>query len=361
MASLANESVRWDESHERIGGLCGHAITVQFMSSKDLVRRVKYVFCDVVGYSRNRTAEAQIDIIDRLNEAVTRAVNAWVSEQIRTGVFEPLQTLEVIYIPTGDGICVAIVDREASYDAHIRIALGLLYMVDKVNAQEPDESRKFSIRIGLAENDDNMITDINEKRNVAGPGINEAQRAMSFGDGSQILFGESVFNVLRHRESYVYSIVRFEGAEKHGRSIFIYQLISQDGATYPQLSSEVPSAFAEPEHPISKRLRERLAEIEEGAPGPFSTEYMQASSDWDLEILKELTHLEQRAEAAHELEMTVNRLTGQYADLVDALCPTPNPSYARLLAAIRNCEFRQALYVQLSELNRLAHDIDLDR
>ena len=57
---------------------------------------VKYTFIDVVEYTKNRSVEAQSDVIAMLNALVAR-------------VFEELKIPkeERIMLPTGDGLCVA--------------------------------------------------------------------------------------------------------------------------------------------------------------------------------------------------------------------------------------------------------------
>src|SRR5256885_17257794 len=84
-------------------------------------RHIKYVFADIVRFSTNRSVEAQTDIVEALNAACTQAF-----ENLIPGG-------EVIYIPTGDGICVAIIDSKAAFDAHIVFAIELLARLDEHN------------------------------------------------------------------------------------------------------------------------------------------------------------------------------------------------------------------------------------
>lgn len=46
----------------------------------------------------------------------------------------------------------------------------------------------------------NIVFDINGHRNVAGAGVNLAQRIMSPADETQVLMGQPVYEVLMHRE-----------------------------------------------------------------------------------------------------------------------------------------------------------------
>ena len=83
-------------------------------------------------------------------------------------------------------MCIALVDIPRPFDVHLTLALTLLRHVDQHNASTIDESRRFQIRIGIGENIDNIVTDVNGRQNVAGMGISTTQRVMSLADGGQI-------------------------------------------------------------------------------------------------------------------------------------------------------------------------------
>ena len=113
------------------------------------IKAVKYVFLDVVAYTR-RTVEVQCDIITTLNKIVK-------------GVIDELHIIEessVIYIPTGDGICIALVDATLPYDIHITIAKNILSAIWTYSQSLEDNYRKFEIRIGINQSDDNLVRDI---------------------------------------------------------------------------------------------------------------------------------------------------------------------------------------------------------
>src|SRR5712691_1684529 len=131
----------------------------------------KYIFLDIVSYSHGRSVEAQTDIISTLNQLVRESVAG----------FE-ITTEKLIYLPTGDGICIALLDVESPYDLHIRLPLAILAKLLEYNQETFDEMRTFKVRIGLNANTDNLVTDINGQRNVSGAGINLAQRVMNTGD-----------------------------------------------------------------------------------------------------------------------------------------------------------------------------------
>jgi class 3 adenylate cyclase len=189
---------------------------------------VKYIFLDVVGFTVGRSVEAQADIVNALNEIVRESVSD-----------TTIKPDKVIFLPTGDGLCIALIDIDDPYDVHIRLATRIVSLVEQHNAVVLSTPRKFLVRIGVNTNIDNLVTDINGRPNLAGAGINFAARVMSLADGNQILVSSAVYEVLRYRELYESSFKHFEGEVKHRVRTAVYQLIGQ----YPGLSTAVPREF----------------------------------------------------------------------------------------------------------------------
>ncbi len=189
----------------------------------------KYIFLDVVSFTHNRSVEAQTDIV--------HALNAIVSESIAE--FE-VEMEKVIFLPTGDGICITLLNIESPYDIHIQIALLILRKIYEHNKSAENEMRKFEVRIGINSNTDNLVTDINRKQNIAGNGINMAARVMSKADESQILIGRTVYDNLCSRERYMNDFRRFNAKVKHGLQIEVYQYICTDCLG---LNIETPNEF----------------------------------------------------------------------------------------------------------------------
>ncbi len=190
---------------------------------------VEYVFLDVVGYSK-RLIESQTSIIETLNLIV--------EDSVRTHQLGPDH---VIYVPTGDGICAALLNVGDPYDIQMQIALAILEHLQEHNARTADEQLKFKVRIGINANRDNVVVDINGRPNVAGAGINECSRIMDKADGGQILVGDPVFKLLKQRKKYA-SAFRgpYTPLVKHGFPLPMHQFVA-DG--YPFLNVEVPTAF----------------------------------------------------------------------------------------------------------------------
>jgi class 3 adenylate cyclase len=212
----------------------------------------KHIFLDVVGFTHNRSVEAQADIVGLLNKYISGCLEQnKVSQDKR------------ILIPTGDGLCISLLNFEDPCDIHVRLALSILKVLYRHNADpDIDESRKFQVRVGLSANTDNLVTDINDKLNIAGAGINTAQRVMDKADGGQILVNQTVYEDLRLRESYMGSFRSYVTTDKHGDEVRVHQLLRKDASA---LNSEVPGAFAqtkveeEPQVPQEPELTQHIA------------------------------------------------------------------------------------------------------
>jgi len=192
----------------------------------------KCIFLDVAGFTNDRSVEAQVDIVGTLNRLVKESLE-------HHNITRPKRIL----LPTGDGLCIVLLDVKDPHDVHIRIALSVLGSLEKHNSASDKEiraSRKFQVRIGISQNDDTLVTDINGRRNIAGAGINTAQRVMDKADGSQILVSQTVYDHLRDREKYMESFQEFTTTTKHGKKVNVYHLLAYTAHGY---NLETPSAF----------------------------------------------------------------------------------------------------------------------
>lgn len=172
----------------------------------------KYVFLDIVDFTAGRSVENQVAAITALNR-ITRAA-------IET---HSVASESCICIPLGDGLCIALLNVHKPLDIHLAIALTILAELDSYNASVSSAQLKFKVRIGINENIDNIVTDINGNKNIAGSGINYAQRIMSFADGNQILVGQAVHDILRFRERYMNSFRSYTTTAKHGVPLQLFQ------------------------------------------------------------------------------------------------------------------------------------------
>ncbi|MDQ4121470.1 MAG: adenylate/guanylate cyclase domain-containing protein [Acidobacteriota bacterium] len=207
-------------------------------------RSAKHVFLDVVQFSK-RSAEAQSDIVQYLNEIVRHTL----------GNHNVNLEEDCILIPTGDGMCISLIGSNLPFDIHIQTALGILEALDKHNRETENQTRSFQIRIGINQNTDILVTDINNKKNIAGSGINKAARIMDKADGGQILVSETVFEELSSSETYSDKFKRFSATVKHNISFPVHQYI---GDNHMGLNKETPSAWVKSE-PEKKKLSQDAA------------------------------------------------------------------------------------------------------
>src|ERR671936_1411990 len=140
-------------------------------ASSDVKFEIGHVlFIDVVGYSKLLINE-QSDQIQKLKRIVRG------TEQFRLAEAEG----KLLRLPTGDGG--ALVFRTTT-EAAVRCALE----ISKALKDHPE----LRVRMGIHSGPVNAVTDLNEQANVAGAGINIAQRIMDCGDAGHILLSQHV-------------------------------------------------------------------------------------------------------------------------------------------------------------------------
>src|SRR6266705_4815887 len=128
------------------------------------------LFIDIVGYSKLLINE-QSEQIQTLRQIV-RA-----TEQFRAAEAEG----KLLRLPTGDGG--ALVFR-TSPEAPVLCAMEI--------AKALKDYPKLRVRMGIHSGPVNEISDLNEQANIAGAGINMAQRVMDCGDAGHILLSRHV-------------------------------------------------------------------------------------------------------------------------------------------------------------------------
>src|SRR3989441_5860927 len=134
------------------------------------------LFIDIVGYSKGLINE-QSDSLQKLKEIVRG------TEQFRLAEAEG----KLLRLPTGDGG--ALVFRN-SPEAPVLCALE----ISQALKNHPD----LQVRMGIHSGPVNEVTDLNEQANIAGAGINIAQRVMDCGDAGHILVSKHVAEDLEH-------------------------------------------------------------------------------------------------------------------------------------------------------------------
>jgi hypothetical protein len=178
------------------------------------------LFIDIVGYSKLLTTE-QSEQMQKLREIV-RA-----TEQFRSaeGVGKLLR------LPTGDGG--ALVFR-TSPEAPVLCAMEI--------GRELKKHPELRVRMGIHSGPVNEITDLNQQANIAGAGINMAQRVMDCGDAGHILLSRHVAEDLEQYPRWRSQLHDLGECEvKHGVRVGVTNLYS-DEVGNPTLPSKLQAA-----------------------------------------------------------------------------------------------------------------------
>jgi hypothetical protein len=134
------------------------------------------LFIDIVGYSQLLITQQSEHL-----ETLRRIVRG-------TSEFRAAETEgKLLRLPTGDGG--ALVFRTTP-EAPVLCALEV--------AKELKQHPELRVRMGIHSGPVNAITDLNEQANIAGAGINIAQRVMDCGDAGHILLSKHVAEDLEH-------------------------------------------------------------------------------------------------------------------------------------------------------------------
>jgi TolB-like protein/cytochrome c-type biogenesis protein CcmH/NrfG len=194
-------------------------------SSSDVKFEIGHVlFIDIVGYSKLLITE-QSEQIQTLKEIVRGA------EQVRLAEAEG----KLLRLPTGDGG--ALVFRTTP-EAPVLCALE----ISKALKSHPG----LRVRMGIHSGPVNAVTDLNEQENIAGAGINIAQRVMDCGDVGHILLSKRVADDIDDYPQWrplLHDLGPFE--VKHGIRIHVVNLYSEDFGN-PELPEKFKSVEAGP-------------------------------------------------------------------------------------------------------------------
>jgi serine/threonine protein kinase/tetratricopeptide (TPR) repeat protein len=162
---------------------------------------------------------------------------------------------QLVRLPTGDGMAlVFLVDPEAP----VRFAVEL----SKILRNRPD----IKLRMGIHTGPVYRIADINANRNVAGGGINIAQRVMDCGDTGHILVSRAEAEVLGQVSVWCSMLHDLGEVEvKHGVVLHLYNLYDRDTGN-PQLPQKIGAQRAASSRIASStKRRKRSLRIAAGA------------------------------------------------------------------------------------------------
>lgn len=176
------------------------------------------LFMDLVSYSMMSMVE-QRERIQRLSEIVRSTAEYKRAQQAN----------QVISLPTGDGMALVFFQNPmAAVQCAIEVARTL--------RSHPD----LKLRMGVNSGPVMRIADINTNSNVAGGGINMAQRVMDVGDSGHILVSKSVSDVLgQYSSEWLKTLQDLGEAEvKHGVKVHVVNLVTAEVG-----NPEIPEKF----------------------------------------------------------------------------------------------------------------------
>src|SRR5216117_3890634 len=200
------------------------------VQSSDVKLQIGHVlFIDIVGYSKLLIHE-QSEQLQKLKEIVRG------TEQFRLAEAEG----KFLRLPTGDGG--ALVFRN-SPEAPVRCALEITKKLQKDPGSK--EKPQLRLRMGIHSGPVNEVTDLNEQANVAGAGINIAQRVMDCGDAGHILVSKRVADDLEHYSQWRSLLHELGECEvRHGLRISLLNLYGEETGN-PELPEKFRQAKAE--------------------------------------------------------------------------------------------------------------------
>ncbi len=161
------------------------------------------LFMDIVAYSRLAT-DTQQQIVNRLQRVVRE------TPEFQRAIAQN----QLIGLPTGDGMALVFFgDPQSPVQCAVEVSLALTFLP------------KLPVRIGMHAGPVYRTTDITGKENVAGDGINMAQRVMDCGDAGHILVSKSLADVLRQLSGWTGALTDLgEVAVKHGVRVHVFNL-----------------------------------------------------------------------------------------------------------------------------------------
>jgi serine/threonine-protein kinase len=186
---------------------------------------------DMVGYSKLLVNE-QIELLQELKQVV-RSTECFRAAEARD---------ELIRVPTGDGMALVFFH---SPEEPARCALEI--------SRALQDHPSIRLRMGIHSGPVNRVIDVNEKTNIAGSGINVAQRVLDCGDAGHILLSAHVADDLcqyRHWQPCLHDLGECE--VKYGLRLHLFNLY-KDGLGNPQVPEKLRRGRRRPASAVSVR------------------------------------------------------------------------------------------------------------
>ena len=185
---------------------------------KEIELEIAYVlFIDIVGYSKLVTHE-QRRLLDLLNGIVRQA------EHFRSAEAKS----RLITMPTGDGMALVFYNTP---EAPVECALEI--------SNAASEHPELKLRMGIHSGPVSGVVDVSGRSNIAGAGINIAQRVMDCGDAGHVLISKHMAEDLEQYGHWKRNLHDLGECEvKHGVRVSVVNLYTEDLG-----NPEVPRKF----------------------------------------------------------------------------------------------------------------------
>src|SRR5947208_7725361 len=190
------------------------------LSADPRLETAHILFTDIVGYSK-LLGDQQRKLFQLLNEIVRN-----------TSQFRAAEAAgRLVRLPTGDGMVLAFF---TSVDAPVRCAREI--------SRKLREYPTLQLRMGINSGPVDEVSDVNDRPNVTGAGINLAQRVMDCGDAGHILLSKRVADDLaQYSEWRPYLHELGEVEVKHGVQVAIANLYGEEFGN-PELPVKIKRA-----------------------------------------------------------------------------------------------------------------------
>jgi TolB-like protein/Flp pilus assembly protein TadD len=163
------------------------------------------LFIDIVGYSK------------LLNEEQKERLNQLIAIVLATAPVRETTDEQLVRLPTGDGM--ALVFRHSAEEP-ARCALEI--------AEALQKHPELPVRMGIHSGPVSEVTDVSGRTNIAGAGINMAQRVMDCGDAGHILLSQHVADDLVHSRQWASRLRDLGECEvKHGVRLHLVNLYAE--------------------------------------------------------------------------------------------------------------------------------------
>src|SRR2546430_1680125 len=201
-------------------------------TKKEIELEIAYVlFLDLVGYSKLVTSE-QRRLLELLNQIVHK------TEHFRAAEAKD----RLITVPTGDGMALVFYNTP---EAPVECALE----VTSAASEHPE----LKLRMGIHSGPVSGVVDVSGRSNIAGAGINMAQRVMDCGDAGHVLISKHMAEDLEqygHWKRHLHDLGECE--VKHGVRVSVVNLYTENLG-----NPEVPQKFRQARKGTAPVVREK--------------------------------------------------------------------------------------------------------